>query len=292
MTPDQYCQEKAASSGSSFYYSFLLLPEPRRKAIIALYAFCREVDDVVDAQSEDHIKKSKLNWWRSEIKALFGGQPQHPVTQALKPVIEQFNLPQEQFEEIIEGMEMDLTRHRYENFKELSLYCHRVASVVGLLSAEIFGYQDRQTQKYAHDLGMAFQLTNILRDIHEDAQRDRIYIPQDELQQFQVSEQDILQGHTTDNFLKLMAFQIQRANDYYTKAYAKLPDPDRYPQRAGLIMAKIYQTTLDEIVKDGCRVLEHRVRLTTWRKLWLTWQTLRQEKHRYKKWLRQNQKLN
>ncbi len=231
MTPEQYCQDKAAKSGSSFYYSFLFLPEQQRKAIIALYAFCREVDDIVDSNIDSHIKQTKLQWWRDEIQALFKGQPQHPVTQALMPAIAQFNLPQEQFEEIINGMEMDLQQSRYDNFKDLSLYCHRVASVVGLLAAEIFGYQDRKTQKYAHDLGMAFQLTNILRDVHEDAQRNRIYLPQDELQQFNVSENDIIQGRTSDKFIELMKFQMQRAQNYYDKAINELPEADRYNQR-------------------------------------------------------------
>ncbi len=288
MTPDQYCQDKAAKSGSSFYYSFLFLPEQQRKAITALYAFCREVDDVVDAKTENHIKQAKLQWWRDEINALFNGNAQHPVTLALTSVIENYNLPQEQFEEIIEGMEMDLYNTRYDSFKDLSLYCHRVASVVGLLSAEIFGYQDRHTRKYAHDLGMAFQLTNILRDVYEDARRKRIYLPLDELQQFNVAENDILQGKTTDNFIKLMQFQIQRAQDFYDKAYVELPDGDRYTQRAGLVMAKIYQATLNEIEHDGYRVLDHRIKLTPLRKAWLAWKTIRQEKRRYKKWLRQN----
>ena len=288
MTPDQYCQDKAANSGSSFYYSFLILPEQQRKAIIALYAFCREVDDIVDSNIEDHIKQTKLQWWRHEIAALFNSQAQHPVTRALLPIIEQFNLPQEQFEEIIDGMEMDLHNNRYETFKDLSLYCHRVASVVGLLSAEIFGYENRKTQKYAHDLGMAFQLTNILRDVHEDALRDRIYLPQDELQQFNVSNNDIIQGKNSDNFIKLMKFQIQRAQDFYAKAISELPEADRYSQRAGLVMAKIYQATLNEIVNDDYQVMQHRVKLSTSRKIWLAWKTLRQEKRRHKKWLRLN----
>ncbi len=288
MTPEQYCQDKAAKSGSSFYYSFLFLPEQQRKAIIALYAFCREVDDIVDSGIEHHIKQTKLQWWRSEIHALFKAQPQHPVTQALTPAIAQFNLPQEQFEEIIDGMEMDLHHNRYNSFKDLSLYCHRVASVVGLLAAEIFGYKDKKTQQYAHDLGMAFQLTNILRDVHEDARRNRIYLPQDELQKFKVSENDIIQGETSDQFVELMKFQIQRAQDYYNKAITELPEADRYTQRVGLVMACIYQTTLDEIGKDGYSVLQHRIKLTPLRKIWLAWKTIRQEKRRYKKWLRLN----
>lgn len=292
MTPEQYCQDKAASSGSSFYYSFLFLPEQQRQAVIALYAFCREVDDIVDSHAENAIKQAKLQWWRGEIDALFNGQAQHPISKALTPVIERFNLPREQFEEILDGMEMDLHIKRYASFKDLSLYCHRVASVVGLLSAEIFGYRDRKTLKYAHDLGMAFQLTNILRDVYEDACSDRFYLPQDELRQFQVSETQIMQRENSENFVALMRFQTQRAQSYYDKAMAELPEQDRYPQRAGLVMARIYQSTLDEITADGYRVLQHRISLTPLRKFWLAWRTLRQEKHRYKKWRRLNPAMN
>ena len=156
MTPEEYCQQKAASSGSSFYYSFMFLPPNRRRAITALYAFCREVDDVVDECQDLQIASTKLAWWRQEVAKLYAGKPEHPVTQALVPVIAEFSVPQEQLLEIIDGMEMDLQQSRYLDFKALSLYCYRVASVVGLLAAEIFGYQDRKTLKYAHDLGMAF----------------------------------------------------------------------------------------------------------------------------------------
>ncbi len=179
MTPDQYCQEKCAASGSSFYYSFLFLPAERRQAIMALYAFCREVDDVVDECNDVSLASTKLAWWRQEVQRIADGNPQHPVGLALKKVAPGISLPTEQLLEIIDGMEMDLQQSRYLDFKGLSLYCYRVASVVGLLAAEIFGYTDRQTQKYAHDLGMAFQLTNIIRDIGEDARRGRIYIPMD-----------------------------------------------------------------------------------------------------------------
>ena len=192
MTPDEYCQQKAAQSGSSFYYSFLFLPGKQRRAITALYAFCREVDDVVDECHDPQIAATKLAWWRLELDRLYDGQPGHPVTQALLPVLAEFNLPQEQLLEIIDGMEMDLQQTRYLDFKALSLYCYRVASVVGLLAAEIFGYQDRKTQKYAHDLGMAFQLTNIIRDVGEDARMGRVYLPIDELQRFEVPVADIL----------------------------------------------------------------------------------------------------
>lgn len=283
MTPEQYCQDKAAQSGSSFYYSFLFLPETRRKAIIALYAFCREVDDVTDANLTEEISRVKLQWWRDEISRLFQGTPQHPVTRALHKSIEQFDLPQEYFLEIIDGMEMDLEQQRYPSFKALSLYCYRVASVVGLLSAEIFGYQDRQTLKYARDLGMAFQLTNILRDVGEDARRGRIYLPQEDLQRFDVKEQDLLQGRETPEFYQLMAFQAQRARDYYQRAMSHLPETDRYAQRAGLIMSAIYQNLLDEIERDGFHTLTRRIGLTSLRKIWLAVRTLWREKRRYRK---------
>jgi phytoene synthase len=273
MTPDQYCQDKTARSGSSFYYSFRFLPPDQRRAITALYAFCREVDDVVDMISEPGIARIKLNWWREEIARLFAGQAQHPVTRALTPVIEEFDLPQEQFLEIIDGMEMDLDQHRYASFKELALYCYRVASVVGLLAAEIFGYRDRHTLKYAHDLGIAFQLTNIVRDVYEDAQRNRIYLPLDELQRFGVQETDILNKKETPAFHELMRFQAERAKQYYTQALSQLPDADRYNQRCGLIMAAIYRATLAEMERDGFHVLQHRISLTPLRKLWLAWKT-------------------
>ena len=272
--PHQYCQDKAAASGSSFYYSFLFLPAPRRQAITALYAFCREVDDIADECSDANIARAKLAWWRAEIGGLYAGNPQHPVTQALAPAVQEFGLAEEHFLEIIDGMEMDLDQNRYADFKTLQLYCYRVASVVGLLSASIFGYSDRKTLKYAHDLGMAFQLTNIVRDVGEDARRNRIYLPLDELAQFNVSEVDILRGHETDNVRRLLQFQIARAQDFYQRAFAELPAVDRRAQRPGLMMAAIYRTLLDEIqAGDSAAVLNHRVSLTPLRKLWLAWKT-------------------
>lgn len=273
MNADDYCQQKAASSGSSFYYSFLFLPIEKRRAITALYAFCREVDDVVDECQDPQIAAAKLAWWRLEVARLYEGKPEHPVTQALQGVLPRFNLPQEQLLEIIDGMEMDLTQTRYLDFKALSLYCYRVASVVGLLAAEIFGYEDRKTQKYAHDLGMAFQLTNIIRDVGEDARRGRIYLPIDELQQFDVKAADILNARYSDNFRRLMEFQIKRAEEYYEQAFAQLAETDRRSQRPGLVMAAIYRALLDEIRRDGCLVLTQRTSLTPIRKLWLAVKT-------------------
>lgn len=273
MSPDQYCQEKCAKSGSSFYYSFLFLPTERRQAIMALYAFCREVDDVVDECTDLAIASTKLTWWRQEVQRISNKQATHPVGLALQSVAPGINLPAEQLLEIIDGMEMDLQQSRYLDFKGLSLYCYRAASVVGLLAAEIFGYQDRQTQKYAHDLGMAFQLTNIIRDVGEDARRGRIYLPMDELKQFNVPAADILNARYSENFTALMQFQYERAQRYYEQAFSLLPDVDRQNQRPGLIMAAIYRTLLDEIRSESFRVLHQRISLPATRKLWLATKT-------------------
>jgi 15-cis-phytoene synthase len=273
MTPDEYCQEKASSSGSSFYYSFLFLPKEKRRAITALYAFCREVDDVVDETTDANVARITLNWWRAQVAKIYDGKPQHPVAIALVPIVKQFNMAQEHLLEIIDGMEMDLEQARYQDFKSLQLYCYRVASVVGLLSVEIFGYSNRQTLKYAHDLGIAFQLTNIIRDVGEDARRNRIYLPMEEMQQFNVTAADILNARETENFQKLMAFQIERAQRFYDQALAQLPSEDKKSQRVGLIMAAIYRATLLEVARSGCHVLKERVSLTPTYKLWLAFKT-------------------
>lgn len=284
MSPDEYCQDKAARSGSSFYYSFLFLPPEQRQAITALYAFCREVDDAVDDCREAHVARAKLQWWREETARLFAGTPQHPVTGALSAAVDRYNLPEEYFLEILDGMAMDLEQTAYPSFKDLALYCYRAAGVVGLLSAEIFGYEDRRTLKYAHTLGTALQLTNIIRDVREDARRGRIYLPQDELAHFGVEPEDLLQPVTTDRVRALLEFQADRARDHYERALALLPEQDRYRQRSGLIMAAIYRATLEEIARDGYRVLEHAIALTPLRKLWIAWSTARREKQRHRRW--------
>lgn len=273
MTPDEYCQDMAAKSGSSFYYSFLFLPRDKRRAITALYAFCREVDDIVDECSDPAVARAKLAWWREETRAIFAGRPSHPVSRALAPAIRRHGLAAEQLHEIIDGMEMDLEHNRYPDFEALQLYCHRVAGVVGQLSAAIFGYQDHRTLKYAHHLGLAFQLTNIIRDVGEDARRNRIYLPQDELARYGVSAEDILQRRESERFKRLMEFQIDRAQGFYSQALAELPAGDRKAQRAGLVMAAIYRALLAEIRRDGCRVLDQRTALTPLRKLWLAGKT-------------------
>ena len=273
MTPEQYCQDKAAKSGSSFYYSFLFLAPQRRRAITALYAFCREVDDVVDECADADVARTKLALWRNEIAGTFAGSAQHPVAQALIPVVRAFNLPQNQFQDIIDGMEMDLRYNRYPDFATLQSYCYRVAGVVGLMAAEIFGYRNPATLKFAENLGTAFQLTNIIRDIGEDARRGRVYLPLYELERFGLSATDIVHLNESEKLRQLIEYQIERAEKYYAQAFASLPSEDRKPQRPGLVMAAIYQTVLKEIRSSGCKVLDRRTSLTPIRKLWIAWRT-------------------
>jgi phytoene synthase len=275
MTPDEYCQQKTARSGTSFYYSFLFLPPARRRAITALYAFCREVDDGVDDVSDRDLARAKLAWWRQEIGAAFNGTPQHPVALALKPVVSTYRLPEEHFQTVIDGMAMDLERSRYLDFAELERYCHCVAGVVGLMSAEIFGYVNPATRRYARDLGIAFQLTNIIRDVGEDARRGRIYLPQDELELRGVSPASLLKREGGAALDALIVEQVARARRWYARALDALPPEDRHAQRPGLIMAAIYRALLDEIERDGHRVLDRRIALTPLRKLWIAWTTAR-----------------
>ncbi len=271
MTPQHYVQQKAASSGSSFYYAFLFLPPKRRLAITAFYAFCREIDDVVDEVHDAGVAQTKLAWWRNEVHQAFAGKPQHPVMQALMPLCAEFGLNEMQLQSVIEGCEMDLTQTRYLDYPALAGYCHLVAGVVGEVSAQIFGQTESQTQAYAHTLGQAFQLTNIIRDVGEDALRGRIYLPISELQQFDVKAHEILNRLDSERFQALMQFQAQRAQGLYEKAFSLLPSADWKTQKPGLMMASIYRTLLVEIESRKFPVLSQRVALTPLRKMWLAW---------------------
>jgi phytoene synthase len=271
MTPEQYVQEKAAASGSSFYYAFLFLPPPRRAAITAFYAFCREVDDVVDEVSDPGVAHTKLAWWHTEVARSFAGEPSHPVMKALMPSVPVFGIEQSHLQAVIRGCEMDLEQTRYLDFAGLQRYCHLVAGVVGEVAARIFGQTQAQTTDYAHKLGLAFQLTNIIRDVGEDAMRGRIYLPVNELQQFDVKAHEILKRQHSERFVALMRFQAQRAHALYDEALALLPAQDRRAQKPGLMMASIYRTLLREIEDEDFRVLNQRISLTPVRKLWLAW---------------------
>ena len=271
MTPQAYVQEKAAASGSSFYYAFLFLPPQRRAAITAFYAFCREVDDVVDETSDMGVAHTKLAWWQTEVHQAFAGHPSHPVMQALMPLADEFHIQERHLQAVIEGCQMDLAQTRYLDFPGLQRYCHLVAGVVGEVAAHIFGQTQDETTVYAHKLGLAFQLTNIIRDVGEDALRGRIYVPVNEMQQFDVKAQDLLKREYSPRFTELMRFQAQRAHALYDEALALLPKADRRAQKPGLMMASIYRTLLREIERDNFQVLHQRVSLTPLRKLWLAW---------------------
>jgi phytoene synthase len=277
MTPQEYVQQKAVASGSSFYYAFLFLPAERRAAITAFYAFCREVDDVVDEMTDPSLAQQKLLWWQMEVKRAFT-QPdeikqRHPVMQALMPLAGTYGIEESHLQAVIRGCEMDLTQTRYLDYANLQEYCHLVAGVVGEVAAKIFGQTDPQTTAYAHKMGQAFQLTNIIRDVGEDAVRGRIYLPIDDLKQFDVKAQELLKREPGPNFHALMKFQADRAHQLYDEALALLPAADRRSQKPGLMMASIYRTLLCEIERDGFPVLKHRIKLTPLRKLWLAWKT-------------------
>lgn len=280
MSPQDYVQQKAAASGSSFYYAFLFLPPERRAAITAFYAFCREVDDVVDEVSDAGLAQTKLAWWRTEVSRSFDGTPSHPVTQALMPLAPAFGIEARHLLAVIDGCQMDLEQSRYLDFANLQRYCHLVAGIVGEVAARIFGQTDAQTTQYAHRLGLAFQLTNIVRDVGEDALRGRIYLPIDELQRHGVKAHELLKRGAApgsdaadfeQRFRALMAFQCERALRTYDEALALLPDGDRRAQKPGLMMASIYRTLLREIAADPMAVLSQRVSLTPLRKFWLAW---------------------
>ncbi len=273
MTPQTYVQEKAAGSGSSFYYAFLFLPPPRRAAITAFYAFCREVDDVVDEVQDPGVAATKLAWWRKEVAEAFAGRPTHPVMQALMPLASEFAIEPRHLLGVIEGCEMDLSQTRYLDFAGLARYCHLVAGLVGEVAANIFGRTEEATIAYAHKLGLALQLTNIIRDVGDDARRGRIYLPVDELQRFGVKASEILMRQSpwgySERFQALMAFQAERAHRCYDEALALLPEADRAAQKPGLMMANIYRALLREIEADGFQVLHQRTSLTPLRKLWI-----------------------
>ena len=273
MTPEQYVQDKVSGSGSSFYYAFLFLPPPRRAAITAFYAFCREVDDVVDETLDPSVAASKLQWWRQEVAQAYKGAPSHPVMRALMPLAPRFGIEEAHLAAVIEGCQTDLDQTRFLDYPALQRYCHLVAGVVGEVAASIFGRTQPATVQYAHQLGLAMQLTNIIRDVGDDARRGRIYLPMAELQRFDVKAHEVLQRAApwgySDRFQALMCFQADRAHATYDAALRLLPEADRAAQKPGLMMANIYRTLLREVESQQFQVLHQRTSLTPLRKLWI-----------------------
>lgn len=271
-------QSPIAPAGSNFYYALMFLPPAQREALGTIYAFCREVDDIVDECSDHNVAANKLSWWHQELEKIYHGTPQHPVAKALVSIVQTYSLPKIWFEEILQGMTMDLQYQGYQTFDDLKLYCHCVASTVGMLAATVFGYKDPKTLEYAKKLGIAFQLINIIRDIGEDARRGRVYLSEEDLQQFQIDPQDILKLQVDPNkFARVLKSYAARARNFYNEALNTLPQCDRASQRSGLIMAKIYFSILDEIELSQFATLNQKITITPMRKLWITWRTWRQE---------------
>ncbi|MBT6232205.1 MAG: presqualene diphosphate synthase HpnD [Nitrosomonadales bacterium] len=268
MTPQEYCKQKTKESHSSFLSAFIFLKKEKREALTALYAYCREVDDIADECLDHEIASKKLNWWREEVERLFKGAPQHPVSKALHPFLSHFNLSKNYFIEIIDGMEMDVKFNRYESFEQLELYCYRVASCVGILSAHIFGFKNKDTLTFAKNLGIALQLTNIIRDLGEDARRGRIYIPLDELKKLGVSEEEIISLKNSEKIKILVQNQSDRAKKFYDLASKTLPIEDKKSQKISLVMGNIYYVLLTEIVKDNPeKILNQKTILPRFRKM-------------------------
>jgi 15-cis-phytoene synthase len=261
-------RDLAKTVQSNFFYSFLFLPAAKREAIIDVYGFCRAVDDAVDDIAlrraegyDERAARAALVEWRAELDALYAGRPSKPIAKRLQRVLQQFPMPKEYFTAMIEGCEMDLDKHRYDTFDELREYCYRVASITGLMCIEIFTYRSPRTRDYAVNLGLALQLTNILRDIKEDAARGRIYVPGEDLRRFGYSEAELLEGRMNAGFRALMQFECERARAFYDLADRTLPAEDRPTMTAALTMGRIYRRLLRQIESADYDVFTHPIRL-------------------------------
>ena len=267
MDPKAYCHAIAKASGSSFYYTFLFLPRPKREAIEAVYAFCRVVDDVVDQPKPEGQALEQLSRWRDELDRCFAGRPAHPILQSLAEAIERYRLPRAHFDDLIDGVEMDLVCRRYPTFEALTDYCYRVAGVVGLLCIEIFGYRNPAAREYAVRQGLAVQLTNILRDLKADARRNRIYLPLEDLQRFGYTEDELLRGVYSPSFVALMQFQAARARQVFQDAATACPPEDRSTLLVSEMMGRIYAALLTRMERDRFTVFTSPPALSTPRKL-------------------------
>lgn len=278
MTPAEYCEEKTRGAGSSFFYAFLFLSEEQRRGMMALYAFCREVDDIADEVSDSQVAMQKLAFWYEEIARTFAGNPDHPVGKELYWAHTRFGLAEELFTEIMDGMQMDIMQTPLLKGADLSLYCYRVAGTVGLLSIDIFGCRSRHSGSFATTLGEALQLTNILRDIQEDAGRRRIYIPQEDRIRFGVTDQDFIDGNATPRMQALLEHYGDKAEACYAKALELIPDEDRQALRPSLLMGAIYHRYLTLLKTRHFDVWSTPPRLLPLTKIWIAWRAWRYEK--------------
>jgi phytoene synthase len=284
MTPEDYCHNLAAPLSSDFRYSLLGLPLARRQALCAIQAFCLETAQAMAECRDPGVARTKLDWWRAELDSLFVGESRHPVMRALQPHLHLFNLPEEYFREILDGVAMDLDYDAYPTFNELMLYLHRRGSVVALLAAEVSGYRDRRaTPRFAHEAGAALLLFEQLHDVRLHAQHGRFYFPEDEMRRFGTHPGDLLAAQTTDRVRQLFAFQAERIQEYHRRALDYLPDVDRLDQCSLLIRLELAMALLTEIAEDGYRLLEQRISLTPLRKLWLAWRRRRGERRRFRR---------
>ncbi len=262
-TVDTIIPDFTQNRQSNFYYSFLILPKPQREAIETIYTFCRVTDDIVDEGPDDLEKHTRLLHWTDELKRALYGVSTYTLLNKLGTIIHRFNIPVDHFYDLIKGMEMDLTQARYDTFTELEQYCYRVASTVGLICAEVFRYRNAETRQYAINLGIALQLTNILRDIKSDAKRGRIYLPLEDLRRFGYTEEELLAGVYNDRFVELMKFECQRAHEYYRRAKASLAEEDKVLFSAARTMGNIYYLLLRRIERSHYNVFDRRIRLSS-----------------------------
>ena len=267
MNAGQFVARLTRKSRSNFFYAFLCLPRAQREAIFACYAFCRIVDDAVDLGQDRAAQRGELGRWRDEIARVYEGRPEHPAGQRLQVAIRRFPIPRATLEAIIAGVEMDMDHPTYETFDALYPYCYRVASAVGLCCIEIFGYSDPRAREYAVNLGIALQLTNILRDVQADALAGRVYLPQADLRRFGVSAEDLARGRYTPEFVRLMTFEAGRAHDYYQRAWAALPAADAGRLFAAEIMGRTYFALLRAIEARRFDVFGGRVSLPAYRRV-------------------------
>lgn len=282
MTPQDYCYKLAAPVGADFRYSLIGLGPDQREGLSAVRAFCIETAKIVEECHDPGVARTKLDWWQTEVRHLFADNPQHPITRALQPKLADFNLPEEYFREILDGVAMDLEYNSYATFNQLTLYLHRRGSVPALLEAEILGYADRRaTARFAHEAGVMLLLLELLHDVRHHVRRGMLYLPEDERRQYGIDASHLLSAQTTEPLRQWFKFQAERIQDYHQRTLSYLPATDRFSQCPLLIRLELATILLEEIAADGYRLIEQRIDLTPLRKLWIAWGLRQREKRNH-----------